>query len=174
MSNIINRVTFDWRFESSGDPFFKVGSNGLEVSFLIVKREDERENEIKSLLKENKFKFDSKVLELDMIYDSIFLYLDKLGLQNRIDDLDFIYNNGGMGRVYFKFEIFDHLFYGSEETVKKKYKNFASVFNNKRGLYEEVNALGERKYYLFIGYDTSLVIKTSKEFSYFHIEKLSI
>lgn len=171
---MVNRVNFDWRFESCADPFFKLDENGLEVSLLIFCGENEKEKEIKSLLKENKFEFDQKVAELDEIYDSIYMQISKLGLENKIKQLDLIFNNGGMGMAYFRFKIFDDIFYGSKETIKIKYKNFAPVLNNERGLYEEINSLGERRHYIFIGHDFSLVIKTSKEFCDFYIDKLEI
>ena len=46
-------------------------------------------------------------------------------------------------------------------------------FRNGPGLYEEINSQGERAYYIFVGHDVSLVIKTSKDYSSLHIKKFS-
>ncbi|MFT9820080.1 hypothetical protein [Lysinibacillus sp. NPDC056185] len=173
MSNSIKKVDFKWRFDSCGDPYFKLTEKGLEVNFAVYLGIEEERIEINSLLKKYGFEFDTKITDHDSVYNSIFSQLDKQGLEGDIQLLDSIFNHAGSALVYFNFTSFDYVFYSSEEEIIKKYSNFAPIFHNIRGLYEEINSQGERNYYVFVGHDSSLVIKTSKEYSSLYIKKFS-
>ncbi|WP_285397147.1 hypothetical protein [Lysinibacillus sp. fls2-241-R2A-57] len=172
MGYIVKQVNFEWRFHSCDDPYFKIGENGLEVNCAIYLGDKEKKFEINSLLKKYGLKSNSDIIDLDDAYDLIYSHLNKNGLKNEMEVLDTAYNNAGKGLVYFEFNWFDYIFYSSEERIVKKYNKFAPIFRNGPGLYEEINSQGERDYYIFVGHDASLVIKTSKEYSSLHIKRL--
>ncbi len=173
MSNLVKEVSFEWRFDSCGDPNFKVDEQGLEVEFTVYLGAENKAIEIRSLLKKYGLEADPKIPDLDDVYDSIFFHLNKNGMEKEIVLLDSIYNHAGSALACFKFNFYDYVFYSSEETIMKKYIDFTPINRNSRGLYEKINLQGEREYYIFLGHDNSLVIKTSKEYSLLEIKKLS-
>jgi len=172
MNFVISKVFPDLKFDSCGEPQMKLCNNILEVSFPIFLNNKEASIEIFSLLNKYKFQFNEN-LDIDEIYQSLFLNLDKQGLNDKMELLDSIYNNSGWRMLSFKFKVLDYIFCGSRESITEKYINFSTVFNEGQGIYEEKDLSEKRKSYIIIGHDISLIIATNQDFYNLKTKKFS-
>lgn len=174
LENTIRKIEFDWKFDSYANPEMTLGENGLEVDILICLGTEKANAKTISLLKKHDFNYDCSMMDMDSIYNSVFSDLEKQNAENRMELLESIFNNAGMGVACFKFNVFDYTFYGNEKSIAERFSNVAPFLRSECGLYEEINSHEEIEHYIFIGRDFSLIIKTSEKFCDLHIKEFAV